>query len=140
MNAVDEVLDRPRPGEARQEAISLKKLDRGDGSWMTRKGILGWIVDFIRQTLEIPARRKLELAELFQGLVGLKRISEKRWRKFLGKLRFVSQGIPGSVGLFSVLQLALNRASDGRIRITKNLRHHIDCFASLAADLCRRPT
>ena len=58
----------------------------------------------------------------------------------LGKLRFNTQGMPGSVGLFSVLQLALQRSSNGRIRINQNLRFHIDAFASLAADLCNRPT
>ena len=52
----------------------------------------------------------------------------------------MSQAIPGSAGLFCALQLALKRASDGRIRITKALRHHVNAFASLAASLCHRPT
>ena len=78
--------------------------------------------------------------EIFQGLAHKKRTSEKKWRRVLGKLRFVTQGIPGSVGLFSLLQLALHRASDGRIRINQNLRFHIDTFASLAANLCNQPT
>ena len=141
LTAIDEALARPTASEThRNEAISLKKLIQGDGSWATRQLILGWIIDILRQTLELPAHRKLSLAEIFTSLANTKRVSVKRWQSILGKLRFVSQAIPGSVGLFSALQLALSRPSDGRIRITKALRHHITAFASLAASLCHRPT
>jgi hypothetical protein len=139
--AIDEILARPTSTEShRNEAISLKKLVQGDGSWATRQLILGWIIDVLRQTLELPPHRKLALAEIFTSLASTKRVTVKRWQKILGKLRFVSQAIPGSVGLFCALQLALSRPSDGRIRITKALRHHITTFASLAASLCHRPT
>ena len=140
LHTVDEVMDAPGAQDGRQEPISTKKLDRGDGSWMTRKEILGWLADFARQTLELPPHRKQEMARLFIDMAGKKRVSEKKWRKFLGKLRFITQGVQGSVGLFSVLQLALQRTSDGRIRINRNLRHHIDSFASLVASVCDRPT
>jgi hypothetical protein len=48
--------------------------------------------------------------------------------------------IPGSAGLFSALQLALNRAKGNQVRITNSLRHHIDTFAALTASLRNRPT
>ena len=67
-------------------------------------------------------------------------MSERRWRKALGKLRFIARGVPGSKGLLSALQLAVNRASDGRIRITANVRHHLQTFEALVADLCKQPT
>ena len=64
-HAVDEVLAKPEEASTeRPEATSLKKLARGDGSWCTQKEILGWIVDTLRQTLELPGHRKKELAEL----------------------------------------------------------------------------
>ena len=138
---MDEVLAQPNADEPhRNEVISLKKLLKGDGSWGTRKLLLGWIVDTVRQTLELPPHRKEILANIFADLARTKRVSERKWRKVLGSLRFVSQATPGSAGLFCALQLALNRSSDGRIRITKALRLHIDAFASLAASLCHRPT
>ena len=141
LHAVDQVLAQPSVSDSsRNEAVSLKKLLKGDGSWETRKLVLGWIIDTLRQTLELPPHRKLQLASLFASLATTKRVTEKAWRSMLGKLRFVSQAIPGSAGLFCALQLALNRSSDGRIRITKALRHHVDAFASLAASLCHRPT
>jgi hypothetical protein len=49
LHCVDEVLARPMPNEGRSKAVSLKKLLKGDGSWGTRKLILGWIVDTVRQ-------------------------------------------------------------------------------------------
>ena len=48
LHAIDEVLARPEVSKnQRQEAVSLKKLLKGDGSWGTRKIILGWAVDTV---------------------------------------------------------------------------------------------
>ena len=141
LHAVDQVLATPEVSpHPRNEAISLKKLKQGDGSWATRKVVLGWVLDTLRQTIELPPHRKLALAQIFADLNGKRRVSAKKWHSILGKLRFVSTAIPGSSGLFCALQLALNRASDGRIRITQSLRHHLNEFARLAADLRHRPT
>ncbi len=140
LDAIDQVLAQPGSESHRNEAVSLKKLMKGDGSWATRKIILGWIIDTIRQTLELPAHRKETLAAIFTDLADKSRISHKTYMSYLGKLRFVSMAIPGSAGLFGALQLALNKAKGNRIRVTKSLRHHISAFAALAADLCNRPT
>ena len=141
LHSIDSVLAKPDVSDdMRNEAVSLKKMKKGDGSWSTRKELLGWIVDTVRQTLELPPHRKLTLAKIFAELAPLRRISAKKWHRILGKLRFISVAIPGSSGLFSALQLALSRSSDGRIRITRALRHHIDTFKELAADLSSRPT
>ena len=141
IHAIDSVLAKPDvSSNQRNEAVSLKKMAKGDGSWSTRKELLGWIVDTARQTLELPPHRKLTLTKIFAELAPLCRISAKKWHRILGKLLFISVAIPGSAGLFSTLQLALSRASDSRIRITKVLRHHIDAFKELASDLLDRPT
>ena len=142
LHAVDEVLARPTASEPHHnEAISIKKMRKGDGSWGTRKLVLGWILDTTRHTIELPPHRKEALADIFKSLVGLKRISRKRWESILGKLRFISVALPGSAGLFCALQLALQRTtSDGRIRITQELRQHIDAFSRLATQVAARPT
>jgi hypothetical protein len=103
LHCVDEVLARPLPDEGRNEVVSLKKLLKGNGSWGTRKLILGWIVDTVRQTIELPPHRKQLLHDIFTELKGVNRVSAKRWRSILGQLRFVSMAIPGSRGLFSAL-------------------------------------
>ena len=141
LEAIDLVLSQPNLDEKhRNEAVSLKKLLKGDGSWATRKLILGWLIDTVRQTLELPAYRKEALAEIFTELAGKNRVSNKRWMEILGKLRFVSVAIPGTGSLFTALQGALTKANGNRIRITRQLRDHIQAFASLAASLSSRPT
>lgn len=139
--ALDQVLSTPAPDEPhRNEAVSLKKLLKGDGSWCTRKLILGWIVDTIRQTIELPPHRKDTLADIFEEVADTKRISSKKWASILGKLRFVSVAIPGSGGLFSALQWAQNQAKGNRIRVNAFVRNSLDAFSRLATSLCQRPT
>jgi hypothetical protein len=87
LEAVDQVLAQPCNESYRNEAISLKKLQTGDGGWTNRKVVLGWVLDTIRQTMELPPHRKLLLANIFQDLQGQKRISQKTWERYLGQLR-----------------------------------------------------
>ena len=102
--SIDKVLAYPQADETyRTEVVSLKKLRKGDAAWATRKLVLGWTIDTIRQTLELPPHRKEELAHIFARLQSAKRVSKKDYQSILGKLRFVSVAISGSAGLFSVL-------------------------------------
>ena len=141
LRAIDQVLSRPTADEThRNEAISLKKLLQGDGSWNTRKLILGWIVDTIRQTIELPPHRKDTLAQIFEELSQVKRVNAKKWASYLGRLRFVSVAIPGSAGLFSALQWAQNKANGNRIRVNRFVRDSLDAFGRLSTSLCQRPT
>ena len=80
------------------------------------------------------------LVDIFEDLARSSRVSLKKCRSIVGKLCFVSTAIPGSAGLFSVPQLAQNRALSNRVRITRILRRHLNAFASLAASLCTWPT
>ena len=140
-HAIDKVLATPEVSDdQRLEALSLKKLKKGDGAWSTRKELLGWVVDTLKQTLELPAHRKHELRTIFNELNGKRRVSQKQWQRLVGKLRFVSTAISGSTGLFSALQTALNKASSSRVRITKTLADHLAVFNKLVKDLQTRPT
>ena len=98
LHSIDQVLSQPIGDETRNEAVSIKKLLKGNSSWGTRKDILGWTLDFVCQTIELPPHRKEKLAQVFSCLEGPKRVSEKRWRRILGQLRFVAQAIPGAGG------------------------------------------
>ena len=141
LRSIDKILSQPSSDEPhRNEAVSLKKLLQGDGSWNTRKLILGWIIDTVRQTIELPAHRKETLAEIFEDLAQVKRVNAKKWASILGRLRFVSVAIPGSAGLFSALQWAQNKANGNRIRVNKFVRDSLDAFCRLATSLCHRPT
>ena len=141
MHALDEVLEGPHTGQAHMpEALSLKKLSKGEGSWKTRQTILGWVIDTARKTLELPDHRKDRVLALFDSLRDKKRVSTKKWMKALGELRFISPGVPGSAGLFSPLQLGLTKADKHRVRVTSHIRRHLTEFEDLVRDLTQRPT
>ena len=72
-----------------RETVSVKKLKKGDGTWDTRKVILGWLIDTLRGTIELPNHKKERLLAIFDDLRGRKRISVKEWQKILGELRHI---------------------------------------------------
>jgi hypothetical protein len=97
--------------------------------------VLGWILDTVRQTLEVPPHRHAELTSIFADLSHARRVSFKRWQQVLGKLRFVSVAIPGSRGLLSTLQRAHNEANGNRVRINRLVHDCLDSFGR-----CSRPS
>jgi hypothetical protein len=101
-------LDNPN----RQEHASLKKLLKDDATWSTHKAVLGWVLDAIEKTLEFPAHRICRLQEILDSILpSQKRVSVQKWHKVLGGLRSMSLALPGTRGLFSVLQEALQHQS-----------------------------
>ena len=124
----------------RKHVPSLKKLLKGDAHLSTRKVVLGWLIDTVRQTLELPPHRIQRLQELFDSLRGKTRVSVKLWHKVLGELRSMAIGIPGSRGLFSLLQEGLRHTDKHRIKITPAMRHQLEDFEHLTQSLAERPT
>ena len=59
LHAIDDVFQTLLPSEnpTRQEPVSLKKLQEGDCSFGTLKLILGWIIDTINMTIQLPPHR-----------------------------------------------------------------------------------
>lgn len=142
LHAIDRVF---RPVDAldtpmRKHVPSVKKLKKGDAFMCTRKVILGWLVDSMAQTIELPEHRKVRLRELFHSLRGKTRVALKTWHRVLGELRSMSLGIPGSQGLFSLLQEALLHVDKDRIRITTAMRDMLTTFEHLADSVVSRPT
>ena len=61
LHSLDEVLRPLDPDDDayRKKPASTKKLWQGDAAWGTRKLILGWIIDTIQMTLELPHHYKI---------------------------------------------------------------------------------
>jgi len=125
---------------SRAHVPSTKKLKKGDACLMTRKVVLGWVIDTIRSTLELPPHRQKRLHEIFEYLRGRDRVGVSKWRKILGELRSMSIGIPGSRGLFSLLQEGLRHTDQHRIRLTNEIIDQLSDFEYLANELSSRPT
>jgi hypothetical protein len=143
LHAVDQIF-RPLDSQDtpfRKEPVSVKKLLKGDAYWETRKIILGWILDTIAKTLELPPHRRERLQAILDEIPpSQRRTSLKKWHKVLGELRSMSIALPGSRGLFSHLQLALKHHSQGRLRLDKGVHDALADFQWILNSLSERPT
>ena len=71
MHAADKVFAQRDAGTMhRKEAISEKKLGKGDGGWNQRKEILGWVLDSKQKTLELTEQRAKWIVDIFEDLRG----------------------------------------------------------------------
>jgi hypothetical protein len=130
-------------GPHHQEPASVKKMKKGDAAWATRKIILGWTVDTLAMTVELPPHRVDRIFELLDSVNPLqRRIVTNKWQKIVGELRSMVLAIPGGGGLFSVLQEVLKHRCDNgtRVRLTLGVHSVLQDFRGLASHLARRPT
>jgi hypothetical protein len=143
LHAIDKVF---RPNDAgdvgtRAEPVSLKKLDKGDGSWNTVHTILGWEIDTIAKTISLPPHRQQRLREILDSIPPhQRRMGVSKWHQILGELRSMSIALPGSRGLFSTLQDALRSKKGTRISITAQIHQTLADFRWIVDNICDRPT
>jgi hypothetical protein len=52
----------------RQEPASVKKMQKGDATWTSRNILLGWILDTVCLTLELPNHRVARLFEFLDSV------------------------------------------------------------------------
>jgi len=109
---------------------------------LSRKLVLGWIIDTVAATIELPPHRKARLLEVLDSIkTNQKRVSAKQWHKLLGELRSMTMAIPGGQGLFSTLQEAFRHPEkDGRLRLRQHVHDFLQDFRWLAKDIAARPT
>ena len=128
---------------ARQEPASLKKLRKGDGTWTTKKIMLGWEIDTIAKTITLPPHRILRLQEILAAIrPGQRYVPTQQWHKLLGELRSMVIALPGAKGLFSILQEAFRHEDTHRhrLRLSSALHGFLADFRALALDIANRPT
>jgi hypothetical protein len=139
LDAVLRPLDSSDPS-TRQEPASVKKMLKGDACWSTLKVVLGWLIDTLRGTIELPPHRLERVQELFDLFKGRRRVAVKQWHQLLGELRSMTLAIPGGTGLFSHLQEALRMNDRSRVKLTQAVHDQLADFESLTRSLGDRPT
>jgi hypothetical protein len=115
----------------------------GDATWSTRKVILGWLMDTVAMTIQLPPHRLTHLFEILNTIgPHQRRTTINKWQKVLGELHYMILAIPGGKCLFSVFQDVLRRKSDEglKVRLSVTIREILHDFQWLASDLARRPT
>ena len=103
---INDLVFRPnddRNEEERREPISTKKLSKGDASWSTYKTILGWVIDTLRGTIELPPHQKERLMLTLTDALRQSHVSELQLHKLLGELRSMMIAISSGSSLLSQL-------------------------------------
>jgi hypothetical protein len=144
LHSLDEVFLALAPDDNpnRQESASVKKLLKGDGRWATRKVVLGWVLDTVARTIELPPHRIAHLHDLLHSIApSQKRVSTKHWHQLLGELRSMTLGLTGAQGLFSTLQECFRHpVKRHRLWLTAPAHDFLDDFKVLAAAAATHPT
>ncbi|KAI2500159.1 adenylate kinase [Fragilaria crotonensis] len=143
LHAIDHVLRPLAPSDrgSRKEPVSIKKLRQGDASWATQKTILGWDLDTVAGTLNLPPHRLARLYTLLDAFPPTrKRVPLPAWHQLLGELRSMAAALPGARGLFSTLQDALRHGDRHRVRLSRRIFDSLADFRAIADSLRVRPT
>ena len=127
--------------ELRKDPISLKKLRQGDGALETAKVVLGWLIDTVAGTIELPPARVERLRELLSSFPRRRKTCPKKdLLKLVGELRSMIIALPGGVGCLSWLQERVKATATKRVYLNRQFHDAIDDFRWLAGDVCSRPT
>lgn len=143
-HAIDDVFRPLEPGDnqARKEPISVSKLRKGDADWSTCKKVLGWLIDTVELTIQLPPRRMERLQALLDKYPPDKRrAAVLEWQQLLGELRSMTVALPGSRGLYSELQNTLRHPdSTNRVRLSAAVHSALGHFQTIVHQLDQRPT
>jgi hypothetical protein len=125
-----------------QKPASVKKMRKGDGTWATRKLVLGWTLDSVTKTIKLPPHWVELLQDIIASLPRTRTgVSVKNWHKVLGELHSMTIRLPGAQGLFSTLHERLRHPeTKSRLHISTSIHDFLDDFRCLAATLHERPT
>ena len=94
-----------------KDSISLKKASTGDGDWSASEEILGWIINTSTGTISLSPKRITDLNQLLDPPSSQRRMSRKKLERLIGKLRSMHLAIPGAIGHFYHIQMALTKAN-----------------------------
>ena len=85
-------------GHNGEDPISQKKMKAGDGTWDTTKEILGWILDGLNYTIQLPPTKCTAIAKSIKNICKMKACPLNKYQKIAGKLQHASFGITGGQG------------------------------------------
>ena len=122
-----------------KDPISEGKLQKGEGTWMFVKEILGWIFDGENYTIQLPKEKCDQICSLLRRILRKPRISIKKFQQLTGKLQHASFGMPGGKSLFTPLDMALQQATD-IVTITPLLKQTLADWRVLVQYMAMHPT
>ena len=121
------------------DPVSEKKLDQGEGTWSTKKEILGWDFDGINFTISLPEKKCKAIIALIRKNLKEKKVTLNAFQKVAGKLQHASFGIPGGAGLFSPIQTAMT-GDPSHIEITDEMKQILSDWRYIIHYMSKNPT
>ena len=94
-----------------KNSISLKKAWAGDGNRSVSKEILGWVINTALVTISLSPKRITDPTTLLDIPSAQHRMSQKKLERLIEKLRSMHLAIPGAIGHFYHIQMALAKAN-----------------------------
>jgi hypothetical protein len=124
-----------------KDPVSEKKLAKGDARWDTRKEILGYWLDGIARTIQLPPPRAVDLLKEVAAVLRKKRVPLKRFRSLGGRLQHAARILPSARAFFTPLNNALRGLPD-YIGLSRHgeVRNALLDMATVIRNLASRPT
>ena len=111
LNAISDIFPPPEiTGSKMGPPISVKKLI-AEGTWETRKEILGWLLDGIALTIELPTTKCDSILAELRAVRRLTNVPITRLRQLQGKLQFASIALPIGKPLLGPIDAFMAKAS-----------------------------
>jgi hypothetical protein len=94
--------------EGGKDSVSIKKLEKGDATFLPHKVILGFLLNGIARTVCLPPEKADKIClELQRPLLKKSRVPSKRYLSILGKVSNATRILPATKGLTTPLYKAL---------------------------------
>jgi hypothetical protein len=94
-------------GHDGEDPVSLKKLKQGEGTWETRKEILGWVFDGARRCIKLPQNKVQQLTSELHQVTCKQMVPQKMFEQLRGRFCHACIGIPAGKGLMGPIDAAL---------------------------------
>ena len=119
--------------------MSLKKIRQGEGTWDTRKEILGWLFDGITRCIELPEDKVIKLTKELKAVGRRKSVEHNRFERLYGKLQHASLGIPVGKPLLGPIVRASHPARHN-VPISSQLKQTLQRWRRLIRTVGANPT
>jgi hypothetical protein len=84
-----------------KDPVSEKKLAKGDARWDTEKEILGYLLDGVNRTVQLPPDRAKDLLAELKNILRKQRVPLKRFRSIAGRLQHAARILPAARAFFT---------------------------------------
>jgi hypothetical protein len=124
-----------------KDPISEKKLKRGDAQWNPIKEVLGYELNGIDRTIQLPKAKSEALLKELRKVLRKQRIPLKRFRSLVGRLQHAARILPAAKAFFTPMNEAL-RGLPSFVGLSRHgeVRQALLDTGTMVQELARRPT